>query len=496
MEQKNVQVAVLSKQLQQKLGAPPPQAVFAEQAQDMLPAAAPGGGGITRARVATAVSVKRGRPSTDTLFAWNALPNEWIVALGSSAQPQLGGSVSKLFSRGVVRFPSSVQRIEFSTDNISSENQGVMVEGWACWRVSDPKAAVSKLDFSDQDEPMLHASKILAVECAGIMKGLISVKTVHDLLKRREDLIDRLREKLKPTEQRWGIAFDEIGISEVQILSQEVFDNLQRPFRNEAREVASTSDLDTEEKIANKTAAQKERVARLNAENANKLRELEARNETKIREVEIGEEKKRLLGEQEVKGLRIEEEKRVTILQEKAKQDLEEQRTLATQRLEASKKSEEVRLQAQLQTEREKLELERLERAQEIAAAEKALAQAKKLAELELRKVELDAQIEIEKRKIAMDQERELFRLKVQAEERRILGQLSENEIKAKVVDALPKIASSIRIGDIKWYGGSGAQDGPTSILAKAVDQVLDVAESHGIDIRKKNGAHDAPKKG
>src|SRR5262245_21007336 len=98
MEQKNVQVAVLSKQLQQKLGAPPPQAVFAEQA-DMLPAAAaPGGGSVTRARVATSVSMKRGRPSTDTLFAWNALPNEWIVALGSSAQPQLGGSVSKLFS--------------------------------------------------------------------------------------------------------------------------------------------------------------------------------------------------------------------------------------------------------------------------------------------------------------------------------------------------------------------------------------------------------------
>lgn len=491
MEQRNVQVAVLSKQLQQKLGAPPPQEIFAAQA-----AMVPAGEGATRARVSTAISARRARPSTDTMFAWNALPNEWIVSLGSGATPQLGGSISKLFGRGVVRFPSSVQRIEFSTDNISSENQGVMVEGWACWRVSDPKTAVSKLDFSDQDEPMLHTSKILAVECAGIMKGLISVKTVHDLLKRREDLIDRLREKLKPTEQRWGIAFDEIGISEVQILSQEVFDNLQRPFRNEAKEVAATSDLDTDEKIANKTAAQKERVARLNADNANRLRELEARNETKIREVEIGEEKKRIVGEQEVKGMRIEEEKRVTILQEKAKHDLEEQRVLAAQRLDASKKSEEVRLQAQLQAEREKLELERLARAQDIAAAEKELAQAKKLAELELKKAELDAQIQTEKQKIAMEQERELFRLKVQAEERRILGQLSENEIKAKVVEALPKIASSIRIGDIKWYGGSGAQDGPTSILARAVDQVLDVAEAHGIDVRKKNGAAETPKKG
>ena len=94
------------------------------------------------------------------------------------------------------------------------------------------------------------------------MKGLISIKTVADLLKRREDLIDKLREKLKPTEERWGISFDEIGISEVQVLSQDVFENLQRPFRNDAREVAATSDLETEERITSKKAEQRERVAK------------------------------------------------------------------------------------------------------------------------------------------------------------------------------------------------------------------------------------------
>ena len=59
----------------------------------------------------------RPRINTDTRFHWNALPNEFIVPIGRGSQvPILGGSVSKLFARGVLRFPSSVQRIVFATD--------------------------------------------------------------------------------------------------------------------------------------------------------------------------------------------------------------------------------------------------------------------------------------------------------------------------------------------------------------------------------------------
>src|SRR5262249_48109832 len=124
-QQQNVVVEVLSKQLMQKKMAAPAGAP-AQRAQAAMPAQM-----AERARAARSpYAHARGpvRPKTDTTFRWNALPNEWIVPLGGTNPPVLGGSVSKLWNRGVVRFPSSVQRIEFSTDNISSENQGVLVE--------------------------------------------------------------------------------------------------------------------------------------------------------------------------------------------------------------------------------------------------------------------------------------------------------------------------------------------------------------------------------
>jgi hypothetical protein len=498
LAQNVLNVQVLSKQLQEKAKRAR-RVAKREDSSDDDDANGPGVTALARFAQVEAMPRPAGRPSTDTLFSWNALPNEWIVPLGlKGGVPVLGGSVSRLLSRGVVRFPSSIQRIEFGTDNISSENQGVLVEGWACWRVSDPKLALQKLDFSDRDNPMLATSKTLAIECAGIMKGLISVKTVNDLLKRREDLIDRLHEKLKPTEQRWGISFDEIGVSEVQILSQEVFDNLQRPYRNEAREVASTSDLDTEERIASRTAAQKERVARLNAENANRLRELETKNETQIREVEATEQKKRILNEQEIRQLKIEEEKRVQLLQEQAQREVGEQRVIAEQRIAAARQAEQIRTEAEQREQRERLELARLELAREVAAAEKALSEAKKRAELALQLLSVESELDLERRRLAVVHEREEFRLKVAAEERRIMGQLSDAEIRAKVVEALPEIAANIRIGDVRWYGGS-ASDGPAVLLSRALDQVLDVAEQHGIELRRhapnRDGSGPAPPK-
>ncbi len=543
--QQEVAVEVFSDQLAKKR-APGPRAMRArrggapEAPQALANVAAPGGGGAP-ANLAPPQAPIQLRPKTDTYWSWNALPNEWIVPLGKAgAKPVLGGSVSKVWNRGVVRFPSSVQRIEFSTDNISSENQGVLVEGWACWRVSDPEKAVEKLDFSDINVPMLNTSKILAIECAGIMKGLISVKTVQDLLKRREDLIDQIREKLKPTEARWGLSFDELGISEVQILSQDVFENLQRPFRNEAREVAATSDLDTEERIASKQAVQRERVAKLESE-----------NETAVHEIQMAEEQKRLLQEQEISTLRIDEEKRVSLQREQAEREVERarveaerqatlaaltaeeqrrltelraedersteeerleatrrqkkleaeraiaiqemeaetERTLAEQRAEAERELEQVKLDAARAEAREKAELQRIALAQDVAEATRKLEEARKAAEVAIARLELEAEVETIKARLGVREAQELLRLKVAAEDRKIGGQLSDAEIRAKLVESLPSIASSIKVGDVRWYGGGQAGDvGPAGILGKALDQVLDIAESHGITLGKRSG--------
>ncbi|MHC4830855.1 MAG: SPFH domain-containing protein [Planctomycetota bacterium] len=529
-QQQDYVAEVYSKQLAKKMKAPPVQQqsmddfnVGGPPAPAMMAAPSPGrAGGAPSLRGdfanlqqrARASYPARRRPKTDTLFRWNALPNEYIVPLGSGKrEPVLGGSVHKWRARGVLRFPSSVQRIVFRTDNISAENQGVMVEGWACWRVSEPGLAVEKLDFSDPHEPMTHTCKILGIEAAGIMKGLISVKAVADLLKRREDLIDSLRKKLEPTEKRWGISFDEIGISEVQVLSQEVFENLQRPFRNEAREVASTSDLETEERIAERTAAQRERVTKMESESAQRMSELQAKSSTHEQEIELQEEKKRILAEQQVQNLRLEEKKRIEALKRKLDAELELERKRAETeaeiaRIETEREQAIKALQARdareleamrLRAEREQAALEgeqaieaakkqralqQIETARAVAEAEQTATEAAQLAELASKHRELESWAERRRLSLEVTAATDAHRLDVAEKERAIAGQLTETEVRARMIAALPEIASSIKIGDVRWYGGAEGNQGPHGLIARSIEQVLQVAEEHGVDVK------------
>lgn len=453
-----------------------------------------------------------GRPPTDTWLSWNALPNEYIAAIGTArAEPVLGGSVSKLFARGALRFPSSVQRIEFRTDNISSENQGVLVEAWACWRVLDARSAIAQLDFSDPDDPMGKTSKTLAIQCAGILKGLISIKTVSDLLKRREDLIDALRKKLKPTEERWGLSFDEIGISEVQVLSQEVFENMQRPFRNEAREIANTSDLETEERIVRRKTDQHERVALIESEGARKASEMHARAKTQIRAVDVEEEQKRLDAEKGIATLRMEEdtrqkslaadlERRLQVEAVQAEREArirqletveleklralqaEESRKIEATRLGALREAADVEAERTLVLARCELEKARFAALLETTQAEQAVAVARREADEAARRAAALLEAEISRTALAVDAERQEARLTVAERDRTIGGRFSDAEIRMQIVEKLPIIASNIRVGDVRWYGG--ADGGPLGILGKAVEEVLDIASAHGLVVR------------
>jgi len=472
---KTVVAEVYSKQLQQKLKRPAASnAPFAQGEAPPARAAAGGPEAEPRPR----------RPSTDSFLRWNALPNEWIVPLGTGpSEPVLGGSLPKWRYPRVLRFPSSIQRIEFRTDNISSENQGVLLEGWACWRVSDPRLAVEKLDFADQDDPMARTSKTLAIECGGIMKGLISVKTVHDLLKRREDLIDKLREKLQATEKRWGISFDEVGISDVQVLSQAVFENLQRPFRNEAREVAAVSDLETEERIAQKTATQKERVAKIEADNEARLREIHAASEAQVRTVESKEEQEKLAAEQALAVLRARAAHEREVEQAHARHRL----GVEEGRLAQEKQLEQAKAEAELRVKKKELDLLKAAIALEVEKADRAVAVERLGAELETLRARARAAAETAGDEASAQRARDELRLRTLAEEREILGRVTDAELRQKLVASLPEIARAVPVGDVRWYGGGGnggADGGPMGLLGKALEQVLTVAESHGLDVK------------
>lgn len=105
--------------------------------------------------------------------------------------------------------PSSVQSAAFLADQVTVENQGVEIGGFALDRLGEQLRAV------------LEAA--IRREAANL--------TLEQVLRQRAAMTHLLGDELAGIAQRWGLAIAAVEIRSVQVLSMRIFENLQAKFR-------------------------------------------------------------------------------------------------------------------------------------------------------------------------------------------------------------------------------------------------------------------------
>lgn len=162
-----------------------------------------------------------------------------LIRNGTVVRAQQGGSVWKWPSDTVARIDTSVHRLRFTADQITRERVGVQVTGLAVFRVVAPEVAYRMLDLRD---PERHQA-ILEQMFVGATRRLVATLSLDDCLTRRKDaLAAELMSEVAPvvggrgqpgdaTDRGWGVAIDTIEIQDVRVLSAEVFEQMQAPFR-------------------------------------------------------------------------------------------------------------------------------------------------------------------------------------------------------------------------------------------------------------------------
>lgn len=181
-----------------------------------------------------------------------ALPNEYLVPIGKrTIKPVLGGKKLKLFQK-YMRVPAYVQKLTFVTDNANIDYQGIGIEGYASWRINpdDPKISIATLDFFDEFDPMRKTNEDLKTICIEAVRHVIANMTIEEALKNKDDIAENLKKQLQEVEKKWGIVFDQVGIEQVKIMSDNVFKDLQADFRNKIRQDSETKRINTERVIA------------------------------------------------------------------------------------------------------------------------------------------------------------------------------------------------------------------------------------------------------
>ena len=94
-----------------------------------------------------------------------------------------------------VRVPCTAHQIEFIADQITAENQGIVVEGFAVWKVNDPVKTCASFDFSDP------AAAISGV--GNVLRGVVESATRHQVATMRlEDVVRSGAPSSRPSKPR------------------------------------------------------------------------------------------------------------------------------------------------------------------------------------------------------------------------------------------------------------------------------------------------------
>lgn len=211
--------------------------------------------------------------------------NEYLIHMRSGRVIRSGQGLScfKWPWDSVAIVPTSIAKLSFSADQVTVERVGVEVRGLAVYRIADPLLAFRMIDF---DRAML--TEVLRDMFVGATRRIVANLTLDECMAHRKDRVaEALMGEIVPilagqgsaldvNAAGWGVVLDTVEIQDVRVLSREVFERLQAPYR----EKLALDALVAEDRVSQERArleAQRRRVE----EQAR--RELMAEEEARVR---------------------------------------------------------------------------------------------------------------------------------------------------------------------------------------------------------------------
>lgn len=437
-----------------------------------------------------------------------AKPSEYLIHMRrGKVRPRSSGQGASCFKLpwdSIAIIPTTLNRLQFTADQVTREKVGVEVTGLAVFRITDPEMTYKMLNFSFAERATEKLESTLREMFMGSVRRIVAGMSVEDVLTRRkEGLAEEIMREIAPvvsgrgketdrTNRGWGVVIDTIEIQDVRVLSESVFANMQALFRNQLLLQARDAELSTARAIAERETSNAKEIAesRITAESA--TRELKAIAESHAAEIELAEQVKREKSKGEAGkavALAAVERARVVAMAESDKERDAQLAVLAREQAVAEGKRavEEARFIAEREKQERTAELERWATEAKIERE-----RAEAAARMQLAREEADTRGVVRERELAME------RLTGETANALALGSKQiENLVTTEaiqrdlVLKTMPAIAAAFAasMGETKFvhFGGSGGAGGeggadPISFVTRAIAQVLEVARSQGIE--------------
>ncbi|WNG35700.1 hypothetical protein F0U61_20025 [Archangium violaceum] len=496
---------------------------------------------------------RAGKPEEDPekMKKWGlvtARPSEFLIHMRRGRVREVSGqgaSCFKLPGDAVAIVPTSVQRLQFTADQVTSEKVGVQVTGLAVYRIVDPLVAFRMLNFSFPERAQQKLQELLREMFVGAVRRLVANLSVEECLsKRKEGIATELMREIAPvvsgkgrledrSETGWGVVLDTIEIQDVRVLSETVFANMQARFRQEQERVAREAEL-AKERFIRREEAEAERqisLTRLATEEEVRHKRQEAEEQAKLEAlaVESRVEEARVAKERSTRQAQVGLDRETALARLNAELEVREQKARAEEtqkltQLEAERRLAEAKLSQEraLAAAKAQAELEKLKLEQEAEAAR--LAHERRMAavraEAELEKLHQEQQAQASRHAAMMEvlqQESERARAQAKVAEarcaiaeaelamaemearkaritqdpelarvralREIENTLSPESIQLVLAQQLPQVAAAFqqKMGEVHVTAVDGAN--PFGYIAAAVEGVMGLAKSAGLRV-------------
>ena len=181
-------------------------------------------------------------------------PNEWVMIMrnGQMVKAAVGLRCFKGPFDQVATFPAKVYKVNFETEQVTSEMQGVRVSGMLVWtinRVGDgPFNAYKNLGDISSGNPKTANDSLIAMSSA-VVRSCIANSTIQEMITNRKLLRDAIHKEMFEVVKGWGVWLETIEITDVKICSAALFKDLQTNYRESMRQQATLFQMQVKSEI-------------------------------------------------------------------------------------------------------------------------------------------------------------------------------------------------------------------------------------------------------
>ena len=219
-------------------------------------------------------------------------PNEWMLVIRNGKVTKSGVGISSYIYLGdkVVKFPSRINKVKFTAQQVTKEMQGIEVSGviiWAIYRDKEGPSRAYKMLGDDLKRKVPTTANQNLIDIANsIVRDRIANSTIDTIIKNRSVIRDEIRKVMNEVVIGWGVWLESVEITDVRILSGKLFKNLQTEFREEQRQKAELIQMRISRELEEKRMNQQVEMSKKKADNATQVSIYQLNQNLKIKEEE------------------------------------------------------------------------------------------------------------------------------------------------------------------------------------------------------------------